>query len=178
MLILPASMASLIFALGFFTYGKVKDKRDEKKAKKRRAYEQRYLELEREHTQEQQRYRKTKPLSRSQSGPEQLPRLGTDDGKTKKTDASDPAMNPFAEPRSRPRSSEESQRSDSSRGSSRSRHSEDGPAAWVDEVVKAQQQQQQPPPPHQQQEQGQQAKHVHGLGLGLNLKGDAPETVR
>lgn len=43
-------MASLIFAASYLTYNKIKSKREEKKEKKRKAYADRYHELEKEHT--------------------------------------------------------------------------------------------------------------------------------
>lgn len=42
-------MASLIFAASYLTIKKIKTKREEKKDSKRRAYADRYAELEREH---------------------------------------------------------------------------------------------------------------------------------
>lgn len=43
-------MASLIFAAGFLTYNKVKDKKDKKREKKRKVHEEWYEDLQREHS--------------------------------------------------------------------------------------------------------------------------------
>ena len=99
-------MASLIFAAGFLTYNKVKDKREAKKEKKRKGYEDRYTELQREHTQNEEKLTKQKTGDNS-SG------------------------NPFEEnvaaPKER-RTSTESQRSRHS--------NDDDPNQWVEEVVR------------------------------------------
>ena len=49
-------MASLIFAASFLTYNKIKEKREAKKAAKREGYQKRYNELEKEHSQIQEKY--------------------------------------------------------------------------------------------------------------------------
>lgn len=43
-------MASLIFAAGFLTYNKVKDQKEKKREKKRKAHEEWYEDLQREHS--------------------------------------------------------------------------------------------------------------------------------
>jgi single-stranded DNA-binding protein len=43
-------MASLIFAAGFLTYNKVKDKKEKKREKKRKVHEEWYEDLQREHS--------------------------------------------------------------------------------------------------------------------------------
>ena len=100
-------MASLIFAAGFLTYNKVKDKREAKKEKKRKGYEERYTELEREHTQDQEKF-----ITKQKTGDK-------------------PSGNPFEDNVAVPK---ERRTSTDSQGS---RHSNDGdPSQWVEEVVR------------------------------------------
>jgi hypothetical protein len=102
-------MASLIFAASYLTYNKIKSKREEKKEKKRKAYADRYHQLEREH---------------AEGAEKQTQGRGTGGGNTQAELLNSPPQS--AELRGR-RSSE----------SLRSQvETTDGPSAWVDEVVK------------------------------------------
>jgi hypothetical protein len=49
-------MASLLVAAGLYTHGKIRDKKEAKKEKKRKAYEARYNELEAEHKVEEEKH--------------------------------------------------------------------------------------------------------------------------
>ena len=49
-LLLSAIMASLIFAAGFLTYNKVKDKKDKRREQKKKLHEEWYEDLQREHS--------------------------------------------------------------------------------------------------------------------------------
>jgi hypothetical protein len=102
-------MAGLLFAAGFLTYKKAKDKRDAKKEKKRKGYEERYLDLQREHSQNEERFLQKQKAGNSQP-----------------VSNRDLFQKEPAEPRER-RSSEDSQRS---------HHSvDDDPSKWVNEVI-------------------------------------------
>ena len=103
-------MASLIFAAGFLTFNKVKDKRDARKEKKRKGYEERYNELQREHTQNEEKYVRRQTTGEIQSAQD---KNVLDDGR------------PGSKER---RTSSESQRSH--------RSGNDDPSSWVDEVVR------------------------------------------
>jgi hypothetical protein len=103
-------MASLIFAASYLTYNKIKSKREEKKEKKRKAYADRYHQLEREH---------------AEGAEKQSQDRTTGGGNTHAELPSSPSTQP-AEPRGR--RSSESLRSEEEKT--------DGPSAWVDEVVK------------------------------------------
>jgi hypothetical protein len=102
-------MASLIFAASYLTYNKIKSKREEKKAKKRKTYEDRYHQLEREHAEGAEKQLQGRSTGSSNMQPE-LPNSPTQS----------------AELRGR--------RSSESLGSEEEK--KDGPSAWVDEVVK------------------------------------------
>ena len=100
-------MASLIFAASFLTYDKIKHKRSERKERKRKTYEERYGELQKEHTEVEQKYLRS--------------------GKTGHSERSEPETNADAET---------TEKSLKRRSSSDSRLSRDGPSAWVDDVVR------------------------------------------
>ena len=105
-LLLPASMASLIFAAGFLTYNKVKDKKDKKREKKRKVHEEWYEDLQREHSRSVE----------EKAGKVQSPvKTGS---------------NPFEDTATTTPESKER------RSSSESHRSEDGPDRWVNEVVR------------------------------------------
>ena len=53
----------MLVAAGLYTHGKIRDKKEAKKEKKRKAYEDRYAELEAEHKENE-----TKQLQRRQTG--------------------------------------------------------------------------------------------------------------
>ena len=102
-------MASLIFAASYLTYNKIKSKREEKKEKKRKAYADRYHELEKEHT-----FSAGKQLQQQRTG-----------------DSSREGALPNSSIQSeelRARRSSESVRSDGEKT--------DGPNTWVDDVVR------------------------------------------
>ena len=102
-------MASLILAAGFMTYSKVKDKREAKKEKKRKAYETRYEELQKEHSHHQEKHIQTQQTGDRHNQAE---------------------LDPFADVASKGRrSSTDSQRSQ--------RSDRDDPTRWVNEVVLA-----------------------------------------
>ncbi|ERF69987.1 hypothetical protein EPUS_03539 [Endocarpon pusillum Z07020] len=102
-------MASLIFAASYLTYNKIKSKREEKKEKKRKAYADRYHELEKEHT-----FSAGKQLQRQRTGDNS--REGT-------------LPNSSIQPEElRLRRSSESVPSDEEKT--------DGPTAWVNDVVR------------------------------------------
>jgi protein subunit release factor B len=63
-------MASLLVAAGLYTHGKIKDKREAKKEKKRKAYEARYNELEAEHkANEEKQLKRTSTLESKETDP-------------------------------------------------------------------------------------------------------------
>jgi hypothetical protein len=105
-LLLPASMASLIFAAGFLTYNKVKDKKDKKREKKRKVHEEWYEDLQREHSR------------------------GVDEKAGKVQSPVKTGSNPFEDTATTIPESQER------RGSSESQRSQDGPDKWVNEVVR------------------------------------------
>ncbi len=102
-------MASLIFAASYLTYNKIKSKREEKKEKKRRAYADRYHELEKEHT-----FSAGKQLQGHRTGDSggegALPNSSTQSAEL------------------RARRSSESLRTEAEKA--------DGPSAWVDDIVR------------------------------------------
>jgi hypothetical protein len=104
-------MASLIFAASYLTYNKIKTKREEKKEKKRKAYADRYSELEREHTRDAEKH---------------VQKQRTGDSNKQAELPSSPIQS--AEAHDRRRSSSESLRSEEEK--------RDGPSAWVDEVLR------------------------------------------
>ncbi len=108
-------MASLILAASFFTYSKIKDKRAAKKEAKRKGYETRYNELEREHTQTQEKQIQTQPTGESRTSDSQA---------QSSSDSQAPEV--FSDGVRRTSS-------DSRRVSTDSR---DDPSAWVNAVVK------------------------------------------
>ena len=103
-------MASLIFAASYLTYNKIKTKREEKKERKRKAYADRYHELEKEHNKDAE-----KQVQAQRTG-----------------DSSRPAEEQRAHTQSptelRGRRSSESLRSQ--------QENADGPTAWVDDVLR------------------------------------------
>jgi len=109
-------MASLLFAASFLTINKIKDKRTAKKEAKRRGYETRYNELEREHTHDQEKH-----IQRQQSGGSREAESNAQPTPVSKV------HDPLSEHTTRPRSN------DSRRASTESR---DDPSAWVDDLVK------------------------------------------
>jgi hypothetical protein len=104
-------MASLLFAASYLTYNKLKTKSEERKEKKRKAYADRYSELQRRHTQEMEKQG-------------QCHRAGS--GKGQAELPTSPVQS--AETQDRRRSSSESVRSDDEKAG--------GPSAWVDEVMR------------------------------------------
>ena len=103
-------MASLLVAAGLYTHGKIKEKKDLKKEKKRKAYEARFAELEAEHKSHEGKSlerRKTGESSQAESGNNETPR----------------------------RSSLDSQRSHRSQRS----ETDDGPGQWVEKALKKRQ---------------------------------------
>ena len=102
-------MAALLFAAGILTYNKAKEKRDAKKEKKRKGYEARYLDLQREHSQNEERFLQKQKTCHSQP-----------------VSNRDLFQEGPAEPRER-RNSEDSQRSHHS--------ADDDPSKWVNEVI-------------------------------------------
>ena len=113
-------MASLLFAAGVITYNKVQQKREEKKEKKRLAYQTRYNELEREHTRIEEKYLQRRQTGESLGAEEKLQRRSTNPFEN-----SDPVADAAVERR---RSSSESQRELSD--------PKDDPGAWVDHVIR------------------------------------------
>lgn len=103
-------MASLIFAASYLTYNKIKTKREEKKEKKRNAYAQRYLELEKEHTKDTEK---------------QIQGQRTGDSISPAEEQSSQTRSPTA---LRGRRSSESLRSEHEKA--------DGPTAWVDDMLR------------------------------------------
>jgi hypothetical protein len=107
-------MASLLFAASFLTYSKIKDKRAAKKEAKRKGYETRYNELEREHSQPQEKH-------------VQMQQTGSSQGTDRNVSATRQPQDVFEDAPAERRSSE------SDRAST---HSRDDPSAWVDGVLK------------------------------------------
>jgi len=107
-------MASLIFAASFLTINKIKTKRAEKKETKRKAYETRYNELEREHTHGQE-----KQIQAQQTG------------ESRTVDSQTPTASDFQADNS-PSDAVRRTSSDERRASIDSR---DDPSAWVDHVL-------------------------------------------
>lgn len=105
-------MASLLVAASYLTYNKIKDKRAAKKEAKRKVYETRYNELEREHFQHQGKQVKAQQTGSSQG--------------TSATIVEPQSQQIVAERR---RSS-----SESGRASTDSRN--DDPSAWVNDMLK------------------------------------------
>jgi hypothetical protein len=103
-------MASLIFAASYLTYNKIKTKHEKRKEKKRKAYADRYQELEQEHRKDAEK---------------QLQQQRTGDSNQEVEPLNSPIQS--AELGVRRRSSE-SVRSDGGKV--------DGPGAWVDEVLR------------------------------------------
>jgi hypothetical protein len=110
-------MASLLVAASYLTYNKIKDKRAAKKEAKRKGYEVRYNELEREHSQHQE-----KQVHAQQRGSSQ----GTEQS-TSAAMAESQSQQIVVERRRRRSSSESGRASTGSR--------DDGPSAWVNDMI-------------------------------------------
>ena len=108
-------MASLLVGAGLLIHGKIKGGIDKRKEKKRKAYEDRYHELEKEHQSHEVDY-----LQRKATGDSESP------------SASKEAHSP-------PSSSPRRRYSQDSIGSQRGVDDQDGPAKWVEEAVTASQ---------------------------------------
>ena len=108
-------MASLIFAAGILTYDKVKKKREEKREKKRSGYQQRYDDLVRQKSEDEER-RKGEPRKEAEV-------TGSSDEKHARQDSA------IESGEAHGRSSVESGRISDELGS-------DDPRAWVDQVLK------------------------------------------
>jgi hypothetical protein len=108
---------SLLVAASYLTYNKIKDKRAAKKEAKRKAYEARYNELEREHSQYQE-----KQVQAQQTGSGQG------------TQQSTPAV--MANPQSQQIVAERRRRSSSESGHASTYSRDDDPSAWVNDVLK------------------------------------------
>jgi hypothetical protein len=104
------TMASLLFAASYLTYNKLKTKSEERKEKKRKAYADRYSELQREHTREMEKQGQYHRAG-SSKGQAELPTSPVQPAETQDR-----------------RSSSESVRSDDEKAG--------GPSAWVDEVIR------------------------------------------
>ena len=103
-------MASLIFAASYFTIKKIKTKREEKKNSKRKAYADRYSELEREH----------KEFAASQLHGQR--RTGDSHREAELHNITTQQSEPLG-------------RISSSESLRRPKEKPDGPSAWVDEVL-------------------------------------------
>lgn len=110
-------MASLLVAASYLTYNKIKDKRAAKKEAKRKSYEARYNELEREHSQHQ-----VKQVQAQQTGSSQ--------GMEQSTPTA------MAESQSQQRAAERRRRSSSESGRASMHSGDDDPSAWVNDVLK------------------------------------------
>jgi hypothetical protein len=110
-------MASLLVAASYLTYNKIKDKRAAKKEAKRKGYEARYNELEREHSQHQE-----KQVQARQTGSNQG------------TEQSTPAA--IAESQSQRIVAQRRRRSSSESGRASTDSRDDDPSAWVNDVLK------------------------------------------
>lgn len=102
-------MASLIFAAGFLTYSKVKDKKDKRREQKKKLHEEWYDDLQREHSRGVEEKSQLQLQSQSQS--------------PQKTGGSN---NPFEQ--------QIEMTACERRNSSDSQRSQDGPGKWVDHV--------------------------------------------
>lgn len=80
-------MASLIFAAGFLTYNKVKDKKDKKREKKKKVHEEWYEDLQREHSRGVEE--KGKMQSPQKTGGSNNPFEGTENTTVEKRNSSD-----------------------------------------------------------------------------------------
>ena len=116
-------MASLLVAASFLTYNKIKDKRAAKKEAKRKGYETRYNELEREHSQTQERQVQMQQTGSSQEGTEHnSPFTG--------------AAGIAGTQRQQLRKDVYPERRRSSDSERASTHSRDDPSSWVDDVLR------------------------------------------
>ena len=114
-LVLPASMASLIFAAGFLTYNKVKDQKEKRREKKRKVHEEWFEDLQREHSRGvEEKTGHGKVQSQSQESEKGRVAAG--------------GNNPFED---------KDKDGQGRRGSSESQRSQDGPDQWVDHVVRS-----------------------------------------
>lgn len=109
-------MASLIVGAGLLIHGKIKDDRNKRKEKKRKRYEDRYNELEKEHKSHEAQY-----LQRKATGESEL--VGA------------PAAG-----HSPPEDSLRRRSSQESLGSQRGVDDQDGPAKWVERAMSERQQ--------------------------------------
>lgn len=107
-------MASLLVAASYLTYNKIKDKRAAKKEAKRKSYEARYNELEREHSQHQVKQVQT----------------GSSQGMEQSTPTA------MAESQSQQIAAERRRRSSSESGRASMHSGDDDPSAWVNDVLK------------------------------------------
>jgi|ERR1700733_994555 hypothetical protein len=110
-------MASLLVAASYLTYNKIKDKRAAKKEAKRKGYEARYNELEREHSQHQEKQVQARQTGSSQD-----------------TEQSTPAA--IAESQSQRIIARRRRRSSSESGRASTDSRDDDPSAWVNDVLK------------------------------------------
>jgi hypothetical protein len=113
----PKAMASLLIAASYLTYNKIKDKRAAKKEAKRKGYEARYKELEREHSQYQEKH-----VRAQQAGPSQ--------GMEQCTPAA------MAEAPSQQVVAERRRRSSGESGRTSTGSRDDDASAWVNDVSK------------------------------------------
>jgi hypothetical protein len=116
-------MASLLVAASLLTYDKIKDKRAAKKDAKRKGYEARYTELEREHWRDQEKAVQAQQTGSSKGSDQLVPPVvaaGTSASQHQQTEV-------LAHVRAG-RTSSECDRASS--------HSKDGPSSWVDDVLR------------------------------------------
>ena len=111
-------MASLFAVASYLTYNKIKDKRAAKKEAKRKGYEARYNELQREHSQHQEKQVQAEQTGSSQGIEQSTPAAM----------AELQSQQVVAERRRRSSSSESGRASTGSR--------DDDPSAWVNDVIK------------------------------------------
>jgi len=117
----PKAMASLLTAASYLTYNKIKDKRAAKKEAKRKGYEARYNELEREHSQHQQKQVQANQTGSSQGMEQSTPAAMTESQ----------SQQIVAERRRRRRRRRSSESGCASTGSR-----DDDPSAWVNDMIK------------------------------------------
>ena len=87
------TMASLVVAAGLYTHGKIRDKKEAKKDKKRKAYEARYAELEAEHKAQEaksiQRRQTTGGIQAESTGEQAARRSSSDSQRSHRSDTED-----------------------------------------------------------------------------------------
>ena len=120
-------MAALLVAASFMTYNKIKDKRAAKKEAKRKGYETRYNELEREHSQTQERQGRVQ-MQQTGSSHE-----GTEHNSPLTGAAAVAAVGTQRQQQGQEVYADRRRSSDSDRAST---HSRDDPSSWVDDVLR------------------------------------------